>query len=349
MGFPELDPDEPVILESGNVRFNSLSFDAILTNKRIHLTDSRKNVIPSRDIPLAIIRNVENGENAIRDHFLILSLVTGTGEKSQVVLTFARQSGVERKRECNEWAKKLKSFISSASPVIAPSDVPEPDRTPLPQREVPTKVQGSETGIRPANKKIPPARPQRTIIEKSSRVPEPVEVTTLPSGSFCSQCGTRVPLKSTFCSHCGVPFKQPSGRAQEPQPVVTKVPEPVKPPAPKPVVIKVQERPTPQPVVTNVPEPVRPLGSQPFVTKVPDLVRPQGSSACCYEGSGAGSTSGVSACCYEGSGAGSTSGVSACCYKGSGAGSTSGATTCCYEGSGAGSTSGATTCCYEGS
>ena len=233
MGYPELDQDEPVILESGNVRFNSLSFDAILTNKRIHLTDSRKNVIPSRDIPLATIRNVETGENAIRDHFLILSLVTDTGEKSQAVLTFARQSGVERKRECNEWAKKLKSFISSASPVIAPSDVPEPDRKPLTQREVPTPVQGSETSIRPANKKIPTARPQRTIIEKSSRVPEPVEATSLPSGSFCSQCGTRVPLKSTFCSHCGIPFKQPSGRDQEPQPVVTKVPEPVQIPGPQ--------------------------------------------------------------------------------------------------------------------
>ena len=289
MGYPELDQDEPVILESGNVRFNSLSFDAILTNRRIHLTDSRKNVIPSRDIPLATIRNVETGENAIRDHFLILSLVTDAGEKSQAVLTFARQSGVERKRECNEWAKKLKSFISSASPVIAPSDVPGPDRKPLTQREVPTPVQGSETGIRPANKKIPTARPQRTIIEKSSGVPEPVEATSLPSGSFCSQCGTRVPLKSTFCSHCGIPFKQPSGRAQEPQPAVTKVPEPFNPrppnlllsrfrnarhlnpslrrfrtarlpPAPKPVDTKIQQTiqpPAPQPVVTKVPGPVR--------------------------------------------------------------------------------------------
>ena len=92
MGYPELDHDEPIILESRNVKFKSISFDAILTNKRIHLTDSKKNVIPSQDITLATIRNVETGENAIRDHFLILSVVTDAGEKHQVVLTFARQA-----------------------------------------------------------------------------------------------------------------------------------------------------------------------------------------------------------------------------------------------------------------
>ena len=69
MGYPELDNDEPIILESRNVKFKSISFDAILTSKRIHLTDRKKNVIPSQDIPLATIRNVETGENAIETTF----------------------------------------------------------------------------------------------------------------------------------------------------------------------------------------------------------------------------------------------------------------------------------------
>ena len=33
----------------------------------------------------------------------------------------------------------------------------------------------------------------------------------LPQVSFCSGCGNRVPLKSTFCNNCGTPIAQPSG------------------------------------------------------------------------------------------------------------------------------------------
>ena len=124
MGYPDLDNDEPIILKSRNIKFKSISFDAILTNTRIHLSDTRRNFIPSQDIILTTIRSVESGENAIRDHFLILSLVTDTGERSQEILTFARQSGVERKRECDEWVKKLKSLIPPSTPVADPFSVP---------------------------------------------------------------------------------------------------------------------------------------------------------------------------------------------------------------------------------
>jgi hypothetical protein len=154
MGYPDMDQDETIILESRNVKFKSISFDAILTNKRIHLTDSKKNVIPSQDIILTSIRNVERGENAIRDHFLILSLITDAGEKHQMVLTFARQSGVERKHECNEWAKKLKSLIPPPAPVISRPEVPEEEKESLVKREVPTPAQGTTASTRPAKKRI---------------------------------------------------------------------------------------------------------------------------------------------------------------------------------------------------
>ena len=91
MGYPELDRDESIILETRNIKFKSISFDAVLTNKRIILTDSKKNVIPYQDIALSTIRNVEAGENAIRDHFLILAIITESGEKHQAVLTFVRR------------------------------------------------------------------------------------------------------------------------------------------------------------------------------------------------------------------------------------------------------------------
>jgi hypothetical protein len=289
MGYPEPDHDEPIILESRNVKFKSISFDAILTNKRIHLTASKKSVIPSQDIILATIRNVEAEENAIRDHFLILSLVTDAGEKHLAVLTFARQAGVERKRECNEWVKKLKSLIPSSTPVITRFNVPEVDRESLTKREVPTPEQGTATSSHPVKKKRELAR----IIEKSPVASEPAETTSLPSGSFCSRCGNRVPLKSTFCNNCGSAIEQLSRLGQEPQPVVskaqisdpppalqpvaTKVQEMVQPPAPKPVVPKVQEMvqpPAPKPVVPQVQEMVQPPAPKPVVPQVQEMVQP---------------------------------------------------------------------------
>ena len=210
MGYPELEHDEPIILESRNVKFKSISFDAILTNKRIHLTDSKKNVIPSQDIKLAIIRNVETGENAIRDHFLILSVVTEGGEKHQVVLTFARQAGVERKRECNEWAKKLQSLIPPPVPVITPSSVPADDKESVTQLEIPAPTQKKATISGPAKKKIEITRPKGTVDNKIPEAPQHPKTPSSPSGSFCTRCGNRVPLKSTFCNNCGTPITQPS-------------------------------------------------------------------------------------------------------------------------------------------
>ena len=238
MGYPELDRDESIILETRNIKFKSISFDATLTNRRIILTDSKKNVIPSQDIVLSTIRNVEAGENAIRDHFLILAVLTDTGEKHQTVLTFVRQAGGERKRECNEWAKKLKSLIPSPIIETTPATIPVSYGEPVTKGEVQTPVQGGATTSRPAKKKIETALPLGKITEKTPVAPTPKETSSLPTGSFCSRCGNRVPFKSTFCNHCGTPIKHPSERTSASQPVITRVMVP--PPAPQPVIIETQ-------------------------------------------------------------------------------------------------------------
>ncbi len=212
MGYPELDRDESIILETRNIKFKSISFDAVLTNKRIILTDSKKNVIPSQDIALSTIRNVEAGENAIRDHFLILAIITDSGEKHQTVLTFVRQAGGERKRECSEWAKKLKSLIPSPIIETTPANIPVSYGEPVIKGEVQTSGQGGSTTTRPAKKKIETALPLGKITEKTPVAPIPKESSSLPTGSFCSRCGNRVPFKSTFCNHCGTPIKHPSER-----------------------------------------------------------------------------------------------------------------------------------------
>ena len=280
MGYPALDHDESIILETRNIKFKYMSFDAILTNKRIILTDSKKNVIPSQNIALSTIRNVEAGENAIRDHFLILAIITDTGEKHQTVLTFVRQAGGERKRECSEWAKKLKNLIPSPIIETSPATIPVSYGEPVTKSEVQTPAHGEATTTRPAKKKIETALPLGKITEKTPVAPIPKETSSLPSGSFCSRCGNRVPFKSTFCNHCGTPIKHPSERTSVSKPVITRelVPPstplspvtkvPVPPPAAQPVITRELVPPsTPLSPVTKVPVP--PPAAQPVITSVP--------------------------------------------------------------------------------
>ena len=268
MGYPELDRDESIILETRNIKFKSISFDAILTNKRIILTDSKKNVIPSQDIALSTIRNVEAGENAIRDHFLILAIIADTGEKHQTVLTFVRQTGGERKRECSEWAKKLKSLIPAPIIETTSANYPVLYGEPATKGEIQTPAQGGATTTRPAKKKIETALPLGKITEKTPVAPIPKETSSLPTGSFCSRCGNRVPFKSTFCNHCGTPIKHPSERTPASQPVITKVPVP--PSTPPSPVTRVPVRPSaPQPVIIETQVPVPQPPAQPVITRVP--------------------------------------------------------------------------------
>ena len=241
MGCPELNYDEPVLLESQNIKFKSISFDAILTNKRIILINSKKNTIPAQEIALSTIRNFEAGENTIRDYFLILSLVTETGEKHQEVLTFSRQAGFERKREWNEWAKKLKSLVPPSTPVVAPSIVPDLSREPLTKRDSPIPQQGTFESTRPAKKKIDIVRPRATSYEKSADFPEPTQTISLPAGSICTRCGNRVALKSTFCTHCGLANKQSSEPRKKLQPVEKEEPVSVPVLTPDPVETQKQE------------------------------------------------------------------------------------------------------------
>jgi hypothetical protein len=236
MGYPELDQDESIILETRNVKFKSISLDAILTNKRIILIDSKKNVLPPQDIPLTSIRIVEMGENAIRDPFLLLILSTVTGEKHQLVITFSRLAGAERKRECNEWVKKLDSLREAIVPDSYPADIPVQVEEPELKSEVsapapaPAPTRTVIAGTRPVKKKIEISRPLSKIIEKSPVSPVPVETSSLPSGTFCSRCGNRVPLNSTFCNHCGTPIVHVPEKAGAPQPAAPSVKILIQPP-----------------------------------------------------------------------------------------------------------------------
>jgi len=262
IGNSELDRDESIILETRNIKFKSISFDAILTNKRIILTDSKKNVIPAQDIALTTIRKVEAGENAIRDHFLVLSIVTETGEKKRTVLTFVRQAGGERKRECREWAQKLNSLIPSSirdAPSMDSSVQPEESIT---KRETQAPIQSSATATRPTKKKIETSLPMGKITEKTPVAPIPKETSSLPTGLFCSRCGNRVPLKSTFCNRCGTPIQQSNERMPVSKPVITSEPDRLQEPSSPPARVSVPP-PADSPVITETQVTVPPSAGSP--------------------------------------------------------------------------------------
>ena len=60
------------------------------------------------------IKEVESGENAIRDQIITLSVMAKTGETRQMILTFSRQAGGNRIKERDAWARIIKDNASSS-------------------------------------------------------------------------------------------------------------------------------------------------------------------------------------------------------------------------------------------
>ena len=206
---------------------------------------------------------------------MILAIITDTGEKHQTVLTFVRQAGGERKRECIEWAKTLKSLIPSPIIETTPDNIPVSYGEPGIKGEAQNPVQGGATTTRPAKKKIETALPLGKITEKTPVAPIPKESSSLPTGSFCSRCGNRVPFKSTFCNHCGTPVKNPSERSSVSTPVITR--DSVPPSTPTIPVTRVPVPPlTPLPSGTRVTVP--PQAPQPVIIEKQVPVPPSAGS-----------------------------------------------------------------------
>ncbi|MGA2121850.1 MAG: zinc-ribbon domain-containing protein [Methanoregula sp.] len=212
MAYPDLYSDETIVFNAQNIKVKSVSFEAVLTTRRLILIDSKKHLIAPQEILLATLRDIEIGENAIRDPTLTLSIITNTGATRQMILTFSKTSGGgERKRECDEWAKILRQHISSAVQHPIMPDVPTHSEQPAITTNAgpaPVRMDVSNIPVVPSpKKKIEIARPgpMKKIVETAPSMPKPVETTTLPTGSFCNRCGSRVPPESAFCNKCGTP------------------------------------------------------------------------------------------------------------------------------------------------
>jgi hypothetical protein len=222
MGDPELRSDEKVLVRTPGVYVKSIPFEGILTNKRIILIDRAKNLLPPKEIPLLTIKEVESGENAIRDQILTLSVMAKTGETRQMILTFSRQAGGNRIKERDAWARTIKENASSSFDQVIrnviPGPEPAPRRTepsPGPRYEVvrsPLQPAAPAGEYRPAGTAMDDISPvRRSVISSpvtapSSPAVRQFDASTLGASIFCSKCGNKVPAESVFCNRCGSPI-----------------------------------------------------------------------------------------------------------------------------------------------
>jgi hypothetical protein len=210
MAYPNLYSDESIVLNAQNVKVKSVSFEAVLTTRRLILVDSKKHLIAPQEILLATLRDIEIGENAIRDPTITLSIITTTGATRQMILTFSKTSGGDRRRERDEWVKALKHNIASAGqhPILPDHPIPEEAYPPhADERTSHVKVEPANIPAASSKKKIEIARPGpiKKIVDTPPAIPKPVETSSLPTGSFCNRCGSRIPPDSVFCNKCGTP------------------------------------------------------------------------------------------------------------------------------------------------
>lgn len=219
MTYPELYTDERVILQAQNVKVKSVVFEVVLTTRRLVLIDTKRSSIPPQEINLATLKDVESGENAIRDPTITVSIITISGNTRQMVLTFSKTSGGERKRECDEWVRALKQNITSTVYHPVTQAPPEKEQEPEPVVQIPISAphEIDISGTPPPKKRIEPARPVKKIIEAAPVIPSPIETTSLPTGMFCNRCGSRIPVDSVFCNRCGTPVVQEPDLANLPE------------------------------------------------------------------------------------------------------------------------------------
>ena len=221
MGDPELRSDEKVLARTPGVYVKSIPFEGILTNKRIILIDRAKNLLPPKEIPLVTIKEVESGENAIRDQIITLSVMAKTGETRQMILTFSRQAGGNRIKERDAWVTIIREHASSSFDQVIRKVIPGPESAPRraepaagPRYDVthsPLQQPSAPSGYdRLAGTGMEDLSPVRRVVTAGPAAPVPPAPavrppeTPVPGPSvFCPRCGNRVPADSVFCNRCG--------------------------------------------------------------------------------------------------------------------------------------------------
>lgn len=247
MGDPELQGDEKILVRTQGIHVKSISFEAILTSKRIILVDRIKNILPPKEILLATVRSVDTGENAIGDLTITLGVVTRTGGTRQMVLTFPREGGGAFLKERDVWARQIRSHLTPSFEQVIRKVMPGIEARAVKQSMVQQKADATHSAA-PKVKKIVEI-PREPLQESGPvpEVPEPLPAEEEILGTYCTQCGTKVPEGSGFCNKCGTRIIAPGEPGPAPSVESAEVPEET-PVTPEPVATDLSEYETPEPV-----------------------------------------------------------------------------------------------------
>lgn len=116
MGDPYLSSDESLILSAHSISVDGISFDLMLTSRRLILIDNSVTPFQLHTIPLETIITVFAGTDAKGEPIITLSHmdITGSGAPHPMDIIFNRQKGEPRGKECDEWAATLDGQASRA-------------------------------------------------------------------------------------------------------------------------------------------------------------------------------------------------------------------------------------------
>jgi hypothetical protein len=172
MGSPYLSSNESIILSTNNVIVNTVPAEAILTNERLMLIDTRHAELRPQDIPFHAIETVTIGENSASDPVLSLSLVTGPGVTLSMGIVFPQQPRVRRVAERDEWANRLKELSivtmregGAKSVEILPPWVPGPLPEEAGEKTGPAPAAEAESKFR--NPPLMPRKPREPAASKN--------------------------------------------------------------------------------------------------------------------------------------------------------------------------------------
>lgn len=172
MGSPYLNNNENILLSTHNVIINTIPAEAILTNQRLIVVDSRHTRLLPQDIPFSAIETITIGDTSAMEPELSLSIVMKDETRHSLGIIFPQPSKTRRAGERDEWAVKLKeaSVAAQKEHDLAPADLLPPwVPGPLPEETLGEGQKNPDEQFRfaPLTPRTPrpvPKRSQRTLI-----------------------------------------------------------------------------------------------------------------------------------------------------------------------------------------
>lgn len=185
MGGPYLESGESIVLTTDRVSVDNITYDALLTTRRLILTDMRYARFEPRTLSLAAIESVRSGKAATGEPVILLALKgDGSNQPDQRVLVFLQEPLENRKIDRDLWVRKfIELSISDREPVEGenlPPAEPKEGMQPSVRRWVAPEI------VRPRPDLFGKNESSKRIVvmeEELPKTPEPVRVEIVPAPS----------------------------------------------------------------------------------------------------------------------------------------------------------------------